>query len=293
VRRWRSVDAVVIQTYGGPSFVVEDVATLLARRFGHRVVLHLHGGALPEFLARYPRWARRVLGRADAMVAPSTFLAEAMAPYGHHPRVIPNIVDLAEYPWRQRTRVAPRLFWMRSFHPVYNPGMAVRTLARVRATLPDATLVMAGQDKGLEREVREDAARLGVADAIRFVGFLNAEGKAREGSAADIFISTNRIDNTPVAVIEAGAMGLPVVSTDVGGVRHLVRDGESALLVPDDDADAMADAVVRLVRDPALATRLSTNGRRMAERSTWEQVGAEWDRLFADLLPRARGEEHG
>jgi glycosyltransferase involved in cell wall biosynthesis len=172
---------------------------------------------------------------------------------------------------------------MRSFHSIYNPVMALRVLRLVRAVLPEATLTMGGQDKGLEPSLRREAVRMGVADAVRFVGFLDRAGKMREGEAADIFINTNRIDNTPVAVIEACAMGLPVVSTDVGGMRDLLSDGVSGLLVPDDDVQAMAEAILRLVRDPQLAARLSTNGRKLAEASSWEQVRVQWERLFAQL----------
>lgn len=293
LRHGRGVDVMVLQTYSGPSFVVQDVASVLARLFGHRVVMHLHGGGLPAFVARHPRWARRVFDRADAFVAPSEFLADAVRAQGYPARVIPNIVDLSAYTFRPRPSVRPRLFWMRSYHPIYNPEMALRVLARVRDHYPDATLTMAGRDKGLEPAVRAEAARLGLDGAVRFVGFLDQAGKAREGEAADIFINTTRVDNTPVAVIEACAMGLPVVSTDVGGLRQLLDDGCTGLLVPDDDADAMAAAVVRLVRDPDLAARLSTNGRRLAERSTWGQVHPEWERLFAELLPRRRGGERG
>jgi glycosyltransferase involved in cell wall biosynthesis len=172
---------------------------------------------------------------------------------------------------------------MRSFDSLYNPMMALRVLRRVRAVLPEATLTMGGQDNGLEPSVRREAGRMGVADAVRFVGFLDGEGKRREGGAADIFINTNRIDNTPVAVIEACAMGLPVVATDVGGIRDLLTDEVSALLVRDDDDQAMAEAILRLVRDPQLAKRLSTNGRKLAKASSWEQVRVRWERLFAEL----------
>jgi len=82
-------------------------------------------------------------------------------------------------------------------------------------------------------------------------------------------------------------MGLPVVSTDVGGIRDLLSDGLSGLLVPDDDVQAMAEAILRLVGEPQLAERLSTNGRRLAEASSWEQVRARWQRLFAELVGRA------
>jgi glycosyltransferase involved in cell wall biosynthesis len=282
----RLIDTVLLQVYGGRSFVVEDIASALARRFGHRIVMHLHGGAMPTFMARFPGWTRRVLSRADAIVAPSPFLTRAVAEHGWAAVTIPNLIDISAYSFRQREPISPRLFWMRSFHSIYNPIMALRVLRQVRAVLPEATLTMGGQDKGLEPSLRWEAVRMGLADAVRFVGFLDSAGKRREGGAADIFINTNRVDNTPVAVIEACAMGLPVVSTDVGGIRDLLSDGVSGLLVPDDDVQAMAEAILRLVGDPRLAERLSTNGRRLAEASSWEQVRVQWERLFAQLDER-------
>ena len=196
---------------------------------------------------------------------------------------IPNLIDVSAYPFRCRTAARPRLFWMRSFHAIYNPGMAIRVLARLRSTMPEASLVMASQDDRLEHSVRAEAERLGLENAVRFAGFLDAAGKAREGMVTDVFLNTNRIDNAPVAVIEAWAMGLPVVSTDVGGLKDLIRDGETGLLVPDGDVEAMTNAIVRLVGDPTLTGRLSTNGRREAAQCSWAQVGPQWERLFQQL----------
>jgi glycosyltransferase involved in cell wall biosynthesis len=283
VRARRRIHIQCIEVYAGPSFVVEDLASFLGTMLGHRVVMVLHGGTLPVFMRRFPRWSRRVLGRADALVAPSRYQQRAIEAFGLKARIIPNVLDLADYPFRVRSTVQPRLFWMRSFHPIWNPEMAVRVLARIRRVLPNATLVMAGQDKGLQPQVERLAKELGVADATRFPGFLDRDAKVREGQAADIFLNTNRIDNMPVAVVEACAMGLPVVSTDVGGIPDLLTHEQTGLLVPDDDDEAMAAAVLRLVRDHELAERLSRKGAMVAERSRWEHVRAEWHRLFAEL----------
>jgi glycosyltransferase involved in cell wall biosynthesis len=158
--------------------------------------------------------------------------------------------------------------------------MAIEVVAGLRDSGYDARLVMAGQDKGLQAEAARYAGSLGLGDAIRFPGFLDMAGKAREGSAADIFINTNRVDNMPVAVVEACAMGLPVVATDVGGLGHLLTEGQDGLLVPDGDVMAMVSAVRRLLEDPDLAERLSIHGRQLAERSSWAQVRAQWEALF-------------
>ncbi len=283
VRTRREIDILILDVYGGRSFVIEDVASWLGRRFGGRLVLLLHGGALPGFLEAFPRWSRRVLRRADAIVAPSEYLSREVRARGFRCRVIPNLVDVTRYPYRHRHNLGPRLFWMRTFHDIYNPGLAVRVLARLRADHPGATLVMAGQDKGMETEVRRLARALGVEDAVRFPGFLDMAGKVREGSAADIFVNTSRIDNMPVAILEAGALGLPVVSTAVGGIADLLRDGENGLLVPDDDEERMLAAVRRLLAEPALAARLSANGRALAEGSGWKRVRPLWESLFLEL----------
>lgn len=283
VSRAREIDVLVLEIYGGSSFVVEDLASFLGRRCGHKVILWLHGGALPDFTARYPRWSDRVFRRGHAMVSPTAFLARAVAQRGFAAQVIANTLDLSEYRFRLRRGLAPRLFWMRTFHPVWNPEMAIRVLARVHRSYPEATLVMAGQDRGWQSRIRELAGRMGLNRSVRFAGFLDPAAKAREGDAADIFINTNRIDNMPVAVLEAGAMGLPVVSTNVGGVPDLLEHEHTALLTPSEDDAAMAGAVIRLLREPDLAARLSTHGRRLAERSSWESVRPQWERLFQSV----------
>ena len=283
IRQRRDIDIALIDVYSGRAFVVADVASAISRRMGYKTILTLHGGNLPTFIQRFPNWTRRVLSRAHALVAPSEYLAGAVTPMGLAASIIPNVIDLNDYPYSHRERVRPRLFWMRSFHPLYNPALALKVAAGLRADYSDATLVMAGQDKGLQSKMQSLARDLGIAYAVHFPGFLDRTGKAREGSAADIYLNTSRIDNMPVAILEAAAMGLPVVATRVGGLPYLLRDGDNGLLVPNDDAPAMIDAIRRLLNEPELAKRMSTNGRVLAERSAWRTVLVQWEELFARL----------
>lgn len=284
VRKARAIDIVVVHVYGGPSFVVEDAASLIGRLFGHRIIMILHGGAMPEFMARFPGWSARVLRRAHAIVAPSPFLARSVGLRGFPCRIIPNVIDLRLYPFRHRRALKPRLLWMRSFHPVYNPEMAVRVLECLRKTHAEATLVMGGQDKGTELETRRLARRLGLEDAVQLPGFLDMPGKLREGATADIFINTSHVDNMPVAVVEAGALGIPVVSTSVGGITDLLRDRETALLTPDGDVEAMTGAIRLLLADEHLAAHLSAGGRALAELSAWERVKPQWEEVFVKVF---------
>jgi glycosyltransferase involved in cell wall biosynthesis len=284
LRTRNSVDIQCLEVYGGRSFVVEDVASWVGKMTGQRVIMTLHGGALPEFMSRHPRWTRRVLGRADALLSPSTYLQRAVAEHGFSAQIVPNVLDLADYEFRHRTTLRPRLFWMRAFHDVWNPLMAIKVLHRLRSIVPEAMLVMAGPDKGMLDATKRLVADLGLREAVAFPGFLGAQDKRRYGNDADIFMTTNRIDNMPVAVLEACAMGLPVVSTKVGGVPDLLEDGRTGLLTPDDDAAAMADAIVRLLQDRELSGRLSRNGRQLAESCSWDAVKPLWDSVFGQVL---------
>jgi len=291
LRKHRRIDIVILHVYGGLSFVVEDIVSWIAERLDCRIIMSLHGGAMPEFMDSFPRWSARVLRRAHALSAPSDYLYRAVRSRGFSCEVIPNVVDVQDYTYRLRRQVRPRLFWLRTFHDVYNPFMAVRVLVRLRESHADATLVMAGQDKGLYAQTQRLARDLGVDGAIRFEGFLDMEGKIREGNEADIFINTSRIDNMPVTVVEACAMGMPVVSVGVGGIVDLLRHGHTGLLVPDDDVEAMTAAIRRLLGDDALAEQLSFNARRLAERSGWERVRLQWEHLFVRLLSPGKSRE--
>ena len=284
----REMDVVTLMVFSGAAFIVADVASWVVKQIDKPLVLWLHGGNLLNFAQRYPQWVRRVFRRGDELVSPSGYLAHFFRAWGFNVEVIPNVLAIEQYPYRLRRQLAPRLMWMRAFHPVYNPEMAVRVLAHVRKAAPEATLVIAGRDAGIQADVQRLVHKLGLDGAVRFPGYLDMAAKVREGNAADIFLNTNHVDNMPVSVVEACAMGLPVVATNVGGIPDLLTDGETGLLIPDDDDQAMAAAVLHLLHDPDLAARLSANGRRLAERSSWEQVQPQWENLFAEVMAQAQ-----
>lgn len=283
--RWhRSVDVVVIAVFSGLGFVVADVASLVARLLGLPVVMVLRGGNLPAHCGEHPTWSRRVLGRARVIVAPSAYLIPLAERAGVPVVHIPNVVDTAAYEGPPRRGGGTRLLWMRTFHHIYNPQLAVRAFEHVVAVHPEATLTLAGQDKGLLGEVRALVADRPWRDQVSFPGFLGPEQKVTTFAAHDVFLNTNRVDNAPVSVLEAAAAGMPIVATEVGGIPDLLRDGVTALLVPDDDAAAMGAAVVRIIEDHGLAERLATEGRSLARASAWPSVRDQWCAVFERVL---------
>ena len=283
-RQRKQFDIICLQVYGGPSFVVEDAASWFARRLGLPVLMTLRGGELPVFFQRFPAWTRRVLRRAHMIVTPSGFLSQTASQYGLQARIIPNAIEIENYPFRLRSVVQPHLLWMRTFHEIYNPLLAVEAFSQVKRTYPHARLTMGGQEKGLLGIVRQRVHEAGLDDSVRFVGFLQIDDKKREFAGHDIFLNTNRVDNMPVSIVEAAAFGMPIVATSVGGVPYLLQDGENGVLVPDEDAKAMADAVRRVLEEPGLAERLSRNARKLGEQHDWSVVVPQWESLFHKMM---------
>jgi glycosyltransferase involved in cell wall biosynthesis len=294
-RRRREFGVAEVDVFSGPAFFWAEAACWALRRAGRPYVLTLHGGNLPDFAARRPGRVRRLLNSAAAVTTPSGFLRERMRPYRDDLRLLPNALALESYEFRARVAPRPELVWLRAFHGLYNPGLAVEVLAALAGEFPDARLSMTGPDKGDGSVGRcEDLARrLGVADRLSVQGGVPKAEVSRRLNAGDVYLNTTNADNTPVTVLEAMACGLAVVSTNVGGLPHLLEHETTALLVPPNDPRAMADAVRRVLTEPGLAERLSRNARAAVEGFDWPVVLARWDELLRSVAdghaPQPRG----
>lgn len=271
-----------VDVYSGPSFIWAEAVCWLLRRLHKPYVLTLHGGALPEFAAtRAPR-VRRLLASAAAVTTPSGYLSAAMAPYRDDLVVQPNPIAAARYHFRPRRELLPRLLWVRGFHTMYNPVLALRVVAELRDQWPGIRLVMVGPDRGDGAYGRtvQAARELGVTDCVEFRGAVAKWDLPAVFAEGDIFLNTTNVDNTPVTVVEALASGLCVVSTSVGGIPYLLHDGRDALLVPAGDLPAMTAAVRRLLTTPALAEQLSAAGRQNAVARDWSALLPRWEHLL-------------
>lgn len=278
----------VVDVFSGAAFVWAEAVAYELRRLGKPYVLTLHGGNLPAFSARWPRRVRRLLASASAVTAPSGFMHEHMRAYRADITVVPNAVDSGTFAFVARTAARPRLVWVRAFHANYNPSLAIDVLAELSGRHPAATLTMVGPDKGdgSLAKVRARAAELGVTDRVHLVGRVPHAAIADHLAAADVFINTTDVDNTPLSVLEAMAAGLCVVSTSVGGLPYLLEHERSALLVPPRDAAAMARAVERVLAEPGLAERLSRGGHARAGQNDWPRVLDQWTDMLTTAVAR-------
>lgn len=132
---WQSRDdyaVAQVDVYSGPSFLWAEAACGLLRLLGRPYVLTLHGGALPEFSATRQRRVTKLLASAAAVTTPSGYLGASMAQYRSDLIVQPNPIQAANYTYRVRREARPRLLWVRAFHSIYNPTLAIKALAQLR-----------------------------------------------------------------------------------------------------------------------------------------------------------------
>ncbi|MFM8392864.1 MAG: glycosyltransferase family 4 protein [Acidobacteriota bacterium] len=275
-----------IEVYAGLAFIWAELSALLLRRLGKPYLLTLHGGSLPGFARRWPRRVRRLLSNALTVTTPSQYLLDELGGFGVRLHLIPNAITISRYHHRPRTRLRPRLLWLRAFDHIYNPTLALAVVDLLREESPDLSLVMIGPDKGdgsLEL-TRQRISELKLDQLVTLTGRLSKPEIASQLDAADIFLNTTSVDNFPVSVLEAMASGLCVVSTRVGGIPYMLEDGETALLVPPDHPEAMAAAIRRLLNELALAAHISQKARQMAASCDWQPVIDRWEELLNTLI---------
>ena len=256
-------------------------AMLVGRALGKPVILNYRSGEAPDHLGR-SAIARKTIARVDRNIVPSQFLVDVFAAFSIDAGIIPNIVDLDRFSFRDRAPIRPRIVSTRNFDDLYNVACTIRAFRLVQDRRPDATLTLLGAGSQ-DAELRALAARLGVSH-VEFAGRVSPDQIAGYYAANDIYVQTPNIDNMPTSVLEAFASGLPVVSTEAGGVPAILTHGEHGLLAPLDDHERVAAHILWLLDDQPYANRLARAGFARVQSCTWSSVRAQWLAAYRSVL---------
>ncbi|TFG92148.1 MAG: glycosyltransferase family 1 protein [Syntrophobacterales bacterium] len=269
---------------GGNYFLYTVPSLLFGRMHGKKVILHYHGGGARDFFNRYGLIAKRFLKYADRILVPSRFLEKLFADFGVRTTVLPNILEMDRFPYRERVCFRPRFIVTRHLEPVYDVGCAIRAFSMVVKKYPEAHLMVLGE--GSERVLLEDLAKeLGVAESLTFAGNIPNEDVYGIYDESDIFLNSSRVDNFPVSILEAFASGLPVISSDAGGIPYIVRDGETGVLFPAGNPVAMAGKMLSILGDQDMARRFSKQGLQEVKKYSWENVKGDLFRVYGYAGP--------
>jgi len=281
IRHRRKSEWIIIDTYSTLNFYYAWACAVLCRLLNIPYIPILRGGNLPSRLISSPQLSRAIFAHAAFIVAPSGYLQKAFEDKGYHPIQIPNFIDINNYHFLQRSTLRPRLLWVRSFDKTYNPEMAIQVLALLSQKYPDTQLCMVGADKdGSLAQCQLLAQKKGVQSNVVFTGRLSKQDWINLSSQYDIFLNTTNFDNTPVSVIEAMALGLPVVSTNVGGLPYLLDHEQDALLSDPNDVPAIVANIQWLIENPAFSVKMAEKARQKVAQFDWEIVQHQWLNLL-------------
>ncbi len=287
--RLRKYDVIHIFSASYFSFVLAPTpALLVAKLYGKKLVLNYHSGEAEDHLTRWPS-AVRTLRLADEIAVPSEYLVRVLARFGLAARAIFNTIETGEFRFRERRQLRPVLLSNRNLELHYGVDTVLRAFAFIQQRLPEATLTVAGN--GSQRDALENLAReLGLRN-IEFKGQVDHREAAALYDSADVYLNGSLIDNQPLSLLEAFACGLPVVTTNAGGIPDIVQHELNGLMVSCRDEKAMADAVLRLLSEQAFAERLVTSARQECGKYSWESVRDQWLDLYETLGARTAADE--
>jgi glycosyltransferase involved in cell wall biosynthesis len=194
---------------------------------------------------------------------------------------IPNLIDPAHFSYRIREPLRPLLLCSRNLEPCYGIDLVLRAFAEVQKTFPQARLWVLGEGSQ-EKAIRRLIAKLNLT-GVEVPGRVTREEIGRFYDQADILVNASHVDNMPVSILEAFASGLPVVTTDAGGIPYIVQHEHTGLVSHTDDWRQRAANVIRLLRDSTLARRLSENAYRQSLTYRWEAVRQQWLGIYREL----------
>lgn len=280
----KKYDVAIIPWFnGGGSFVWQELSSKMVKLLGKKLVLVMHGGGIPDLIDQNPARYLKSLKRADLVVCPSSFFIERLEKYNLPTTLIENSLDLELYPFIKKERFNLSILWMRTLEDIYNPEMALEVARIIKQKNYPFTLYIAGKDNGSLHRLKTLCKEWDLENEVVFSGFLNHEEKIELSKKCDFYICTNKIDNAPVSLIEMMALGLPVISTNVGGIPYFIKDHQNGCLVNSDDAAAMAERLIEIHLSPSLGQKLAINGYYFSRQFDQSRVVEKWNSNLQDL----------
>lgn len=262
-------------------------AILISKLFRKKCILNYRSGEAEDHLQNWRLSTRPIMRLADVIVVPSGYLVDVFARFGLKARFIYNIVELDRFKFRDRRPLRPVFLTSRLLEPLYNVGCVLRAFALIQQRYPEARLTVAAE--GWMRGELEQLARDLKLHATEFIGRVPFEKMPALYDSADIYLTATNLDNMPSSITECMASGLPVVTTDAGGIPYIVTHEETCLMIKRDDHEAMAAAAIRLLEDQELADRIARQAREASRKFTWPAVRDEWVRLYQGLARAEAG----
>jgi L-malate glycosyltransferase len=278
---WR-YDVIHIFSASYFSFILAPTpALLVATLYRKNKILNYRSGEAEDHFTRWGKSIFWIIRLADKIIVPSGYLVDVFRKFGFRAESIFNISDFSAFQYRERQTVTPNILVARNLEPLYDIETSIRAYIIIKSKYNAATLTITGYGSD-ERRLKSLVRDLNIKD-VTFTGRVERTQMPGLFHQADIFLNSSVIDNMPVAIIEAFYAGLPVVTTDAGGIPYIVRDRESGLLAPKRDIDGLAAAIREAIDNADLRQKIVEGGRAFAQECSWQRVKWQWAKAYREL----------
>ena len=250
-------DLVHIDVFSGSAFFYTKLISRIAVLRRKKVLMTLHGGALPEYFEARITSCKKTLHSANKILTPSKFLQSYFNEKGFDIKYLPNSIDLEKFPFKRDAVKKNSLLWVRAFTNIYNPEVPVRILHELRKPFPDVSLTMVGPDKGTLHEVEALINSLDLEDHINITGPIPNEELKEYYQSHSVYLNTTSFESFGVAVLEAASCGIPIVSNAVGEIPLIWKHGENILLVKENNISEFCEHIKRLFTDVKFCREMS------------------------------------
>jgi len=285
IKNINHVKLILIDTYSTNSFYYTCVLAVMSSLFSKPYCPILHGGGLPSRLASSPRLSRFIFGKSFINISPSIYLKQIFEREVFTILHIPNFIEVLNYPMTIRKKFRPRILWVRSFHKIYNPVLAIYVLEKLLKRWNDTELCMVGPDKdGSMKDVIRLAKELNITNHLKITGKVKRKDWIELSKKYDIFINTSQVDNHPVTLLEIMALGLPIVTTNVGGIPSIIKNKKNGLLVNSNNAEEMANRISMLISGEIDGKLITRNARKEILELDKNKVIKKWYSLVDSFI---------
>ena len=268
---------------GTTSYLISTLPPLfIAVIFVKKTVLHYHTGEAEEHLKNWKLTAKPTMKLFDEIIVPSQFLVGVFAKFNLPARAIYNFVESEKFVYRERNPLRPIFLSNRNFEAHYQVSDVLRAFRLIQNVFPEARLLVAGYGSD-EMKLKTLAAELDLKNT-EFLGRVENAEMPKIYDRADIYLNSSIVDNMPLSFIEAFSCGLPVISTDAGGIPYLCEHNETALLVEKNDYEALARETIRLLGDERLAKKIVAKARQECVKYNWTNVQDKWLNTYRNLI---------
>ena len=257
---------IIVDVFGTKAFYFSCLIIFYSKFKNIPVLPVFRGGSLPERYNKNTKLFKYIFNKTILVICPSPFLSDFFSSRKIKTQIIHNYIDIKKYPFKYRERIKPKLLWVRSIHSIYNPVMAIYILKKILEYYPQARLSMVGPIKDNTIELIDKLIfKWNLQEKVTLTGKLEKKEWIELSKDFDIFLNTTNIDNQPVSVIEAMALGLPIVSTNVGGIPNLLTHNQTAKLVDKNNISAMVNEIKDYLSNPSDSLFISKNARELVE----------------------------